>query len=99
MVDPVSNSMHVPFCAQITPEQEQTIIKAFSTGDPSEFQANGIKVGNAKYMFIRPEGDSFYGKKGVSGSALICVPSPLTTGVHRVAVVRRDEITRPAFDN
>ena len=50
---------------QVTPEQEQALITAFKSG-PDALQASGIKVGDNKYMFLRPQGDSFYGKKGVS---------------------------------
>jgi hypothetical protein len=32
----------------------------------SELQGGGIKLGDTKYMFLRNEGDSIYGKKGVS---------------------------------
>lgn len=49
---------------QITSEQEQALIKAFKDG-PDELQSNGIKVGDEKYMFLRPVDNSFYGKKGV----------------------------------
>ena len=42
------------------------IIEAFKNEDPSALQAGGIKLGQNKYMFLRVNGDSFYGKQGVS---------------------------------
>ncbi|CAD6565686.1 MAG: profilin, required for normal timing of actin polymerization in response to thermal stress [Cyphobasidiales sp. Tagirdzhanova-0007] len=55
---------------QIEPEQEQMIIEAFKNEDPSALQAGGIKLGQNKYMFLRVNGDSFYGKQGPTG---VCV--------------------------
>jgi hypothetical protein len=61
---------------QVTPEQERALIQAYKSG-PDQLQANGIHLGNTKYMFLRPVENSFYGKKGV------CIHSTQTSSVPR----------------
>ncbi|KAL7006926.1 profilin, required for normal timing of actin polymerization in response to thermal stress [Cystobasidiomycetes sp. EMM_F5] len=51
----------------ITAEQQATITKAFKSGDPADFQSGGIKLGKNKFMFLRQNDNSFYGKKGSEG--------------------------------
>lgn len=55
---------------QIQPQEEQALINAFKSG-PDQLQAHGIHIGGTKYMFLRPNGDSFYGKKGVRSHSVI----------------------------
>lgn len=50
---------------QISQEQQDTITTAFKSNDPTGFQAGGIKLGDKKYMYLRQQDNSFYGKKGV----------------------------------
>ena len=69
----------------MTPEQEQALITAFKSG-PDALQASGIKVGDNKYMFLRPQGDSFYGKKGVSRCT--CCSRSAASACHDVELAR-----------
>jgi profilin len=45
----------------VTPAELQAIQQGFS--DSSTLQANGVRVNNIKYMFLRSDDRSIYGKK------------------------------------
>lgn len=50
--------------SQVQPEEEEALINAYKNG-PDQLQERGIHIGGTKYMFLRPNDNSFYGKKGV----------------------------------
>jgi profilin len=49
----------------IKPDEAKKLIQAFS--DPSQALANGIVLAGTKYMTLRADNRSVYGKKGATG--------------------------------
>ncbi|KAJ3055736.1 profilin, required for normal timing of actin polymerization in response to thermal stress [Rhizophlyctis rosea] len=49
----------------VTPTEAQALIKAFT--DASGIRANGLHVGGTKYIALRADDRSVYGKKGSGG--------------------------------
>ena len=56
------------------------IVKLFS--DPSLGPVNGIKVGTVKYMYLRGDNTSLYGKKGAGGCVCVKTAQCVVIGLY-----------------
>lgn len=52
-----------PFLTQISPEEQQAIVKGLD--DPTPLQASGIYANGKKYLTLQANPRSIYGKSGV----------------------------------
>ncbi|KAG2179163.1 hypothetical protein INT43_002013 [Umbelopsis isabellina] len=65
---------------QVTPTELQAIQQGFS--DSSNLQANGVRINNVKYMFLRSDDRSIYGKKGNDGVVIVKTVQAILVGVY-----------------
>ncbi|KAM3582196.1 profilin, required for normal timing of actin polymerization in response to thermal stress [Umbelopsis sp. WA50703] len=64
----------------VTPAELQAIQQGFS--DSSTLQANGVRVNNIKYMFLRSDDRSIYGKKGNGGVVIVKTIQAILVGIY-----------------
>ncbi|CAO3663572.1 unnamed protein product [Umbelopsis vinacea] len=64
----------------VTPAELQTIQQGF--GDAAVLQANGVRVNGIKYMFLRSDDRSIYGKKGNDGVVIVKTTQAILIGVY-----------------
>ncbi|KAJ2956249.1 hypothetical protein NQZ79_g7873 [Umbelopsis isabellina] len=65
---------------QVSPTELQAIQQGFS--DSSNLQASGVHVNNVKYMFLRSDDRSIYGKKGNGGVVIVKTVQAILVGVY-----------------
>eukprot|EP00842_Homolaphlyctis_polyrhiza_P002316 jgi/Hompol1/3085/HPOL_003115-RA len=69
----------------VSANEAQTIAKAFN--DASEIRANGLLVGGTKYIALRADDRSIYGKKGNDGVVLVKTKQAILVAEYKEPVV------------
>lgn len=64
----------------ISAEEIRTLISGLS--NPSALQANGVRVGGVKYMYIQSDDNQIQGKQGASGISIAKAGKCLIIGVY-----------------
>ncbi|KAJ3292958.1 profilin, required for normal timing of actin polymerization in response to thermal stress [Borealophlyctis nickersoniae] len=64
----------------IAPQEVQTLVKGYT--DPSGVRANGLHLGGVKYIVIRADDRSIYGKKGTGGVVTVKTKQAVLIGVY-----------------
>jgi profilin len=66
--------------AQVGPAEASTLIGAFS--DPAVLISGGVHASGVKYMYLRSDDRSIYGKKGSDGIVIVKTNQTLLIGVY-----------------
>ncbi|CAO3690231.1 unnamed protein product [Umbelopsis ramanniana] len=64
----------------VTASELQFINQGF--GDPAVLQANGLRVNGVKYLFLRSDDRSIYGKKGNDGVVIVKTTQAVLIGLY-----------------
>ncbi|XP_077987950.1 profilin-1B-like [Glandiceps talaboti] len=68
-----------------TTQEVENLVKAFK-GDPSALQAGGVKLGGAKFTYLRSDPESIYAKRGgEEGACIIKTAKTVIIGIYATA--------------
>ncbi|KAF5354176.1 hypothetical protein D9756_007081 [Leucocoprinus leucothites] len=65
---------------EISPKEQKDIVDGFTNAD--NIQASGIRAAQEKYLTLRADGRSIYGKKGADGIVLVKTKQAVLVGVY-----------------